>query len=148
VCAALHRIPAERVGACCRSPRGRFLYDECVSEVTASLKDGAVAVDAKDVDRCASAMKQSLTGCDWVSPGQPLAPAECQNLFHGNLPEGSACRSSLECVGDLHCAGASPKRTGHCTAPQKAGAACGTPTDTLAAYTLHRNLEEERPLCD
>src|SRR5882672_3321189 len=129
LCSGLHRIPSERVAACCGRPDGEFLYEECVSEVEASLKTGAASLDSSDVDRCSNAMRQALTGCDWVTPGQPLAPAECQNLFRGKLEEGSVCRSSLECTGDLHCAGASPKRTGHCARPQAAGAACGTHTD-------------------
>jgi hypothetical protein len=147
ICSALHRVPSERVHACCGRSGGEFLYEECVSEVVTSLKAGAASVAPAAADRCSSAMQRSLTGCDWVTPGQPLAPAECQDMIEGKLDEGSVCRSSLECTGDLHCAGASPKRTGHCTRPQAAGAPCGTHTDSLAAYTLHRNLEAERPFC-
>src|SRR5262245_20866213 len=38
LCSALHRAPAERVGACCGRSGGEFFYDECVSEVVATLK--------------------------------------------------------------------------------------------------------------
>lgn len=147
LCSALHRIPSERIGACCGRSGGEFFHDECVSEVSTSLKNGATSLDKAKIDRCATAMQHALAGCDWVTPGQPLAPAECQGLFEPKLGEGAVCRSSLECVDNLHCAGASPKRTGRCTRPQGSGAACGTHTDSLAAYTLHRNLEMERPFC-
>jgi hypothetical protein len=147
LCSVLHRVPAERVGACCGRPGGAFFYDECVAEVVASLKAGAASVDPVGVERCSNAMQRTLTGCDWVNLGQPLAPVECQGLVEGRLEEGSVCRSSLECARNLHCAGAAPNRAGLCKPPQAAGATCGTHTDALAAYTLQRNLETERPFC-
>jgi hypothetical protein len=88
-----------------------------------------------------------LKGCDWVTPGQPSSPDACQDLFKGKVASGEACRSTLECAGNHHCAGASPNRGGRCTPPQPLDAVCGTHLDNLVAYTFQRDLGKSHPFC-
>lgn len=147
LCEALHVVSGRRVAECCDTKPVAPLLGECVRVVSASIESKAVTADASAIERCASAMEQSLTGCDWVTPSLPLAPAACEQVLVGSLREGDVCRSSLECIGNFHCEGLSPTRTGTCAAPQPNGAVCGAHVDTLAAYTLQRHLDTSRPFC-
>jgi hypothetical protein len=147
LCQALHALPAERKASCCGTPPQRPLLTECERVVTRSLASRSVALDASAVDACALGMQRALLGCDWVTPSQPLAPPACRNLFRGKLLTGSACQSSLECAGNLHCEGSTPTKAGVCTPPAAVGAACGSHVDALAAYTLTRDLEHSHPFC-
>lgn len=147
LCEALHLLPAQRKAQCCGTPPQRFLLDECVQAVTRSLDSRSVDLDPRAVQACVTSVEETLTGCDWVTPGQPLTPAACQAVFRGKVLAGSACRSSLECEGDLHCNGTTPTRAGVCATPAGVGAGCGTHVDALAAYTLTRGLERSHPFC-
>ena len=147
LCDALHALPGRRVAECCGTPPSRFLYDECVRVVSASLDAGSVELDPDALARCTKASALSLSGCDWVTPSEPLAAPDCQGLFRGKTPKGGVCRSSLECADRLHCEGLGPTKTGICTEPQAIGAGCGPHVDVMATYVLERDLERSRPFC-
>jgi hypothetical protein len=147
LCEVLHVLPGRRVAECCGTKPAAPLLEECIRVVSASIGSRAVEIDPPAIDRCSVAMEQSLTGCDWVTPSLPLAPAACEQVIAGTVREGEVCRSSLECVGNLHCDGLSPTRTGTCARPQANGAVCGAHVDTVATYTLQRHLETSRPFC-
>jgi hypothetical protein len=147
LCDALHALPGRRIAECCGTPPSRFVFDECVRVVSASLESGASALAERRVDACTRAAEASLAGCDWVTPSEPLSPAACQSIFEGRVREGGVCRSSLECADDLHCQGLSATRTGVCTRPQAIGSACGSHVDVMAAYVLDRGLDRARPFC-
>ncbi len=147
LCAALHRQPGKRVAECCGGDVSEFLMLECNRLLAASLHTGLVTLDAGAVAHCAVETAATLAGCDWVTPSQPRAAAACQGIIKGTLAEGKVCRSSLDCVGNLHCDGAGPTRTGLCAPPQPSGASCGGGVDALAAYTGQRDLDTSRPPC-
>jgi hypothetical protein len=113
----------------------------------AALAAGRVAIDADAVSRCSEAVPKALEGCDWVTPGQPMPPAECRALTRGLVGAGSACRSSLECAAPLHCEGGTPTEAGRCTPPLPDGSACRAPSDNLAALLFERDLEQTHPSC-
>jgi hypothetical protein len=147
LCQALHGIAARRKAECCGGESSSFLESTCARVVAASLHAKTVEFDDAAVDACAVAMDAAASGCAWVTPSAAPAPEACQGLLQGTLAQGSACRSSLECRGNLHCEGASVARTGVCTAPSAEGAACGTHVDVLATYTLERALATTHPFC-
>jgi hypothetical protein len=147
LCDALYLVPAERAAACCGKRPTNDLGEQCVRAVSVALRDRAVEVEEASVGACKTAMEHALAGCDWVTPGQPLAPPACQRLLQGKLPAATVCRSSLECAGHLHCAGLGPTKTGLCVAPGELGQGCGSPIDVLATYALERGLETSHPLC-
>lgn len=147
LCHALQAGPAERRAACCGGlPSGHF-ETSCVRELGLALEAGRIALDAAGVDRCTAASERALEGCDWVTPGQPVPPVECQGVTVGRVALGGACRSSLECEGQLHCEGSSPTRGGRCAAPKAPPAPCAPPADALATYLFARDLEREHPTC-
>lgn len=147
LCEALHLLPAQRKAQCCGTQPQRPLLDECARTVAHSLDSRSLELTPSAVEACVTSMQAALTGCDWVTPSQPLTPPACQALFRGKVPVGGACRSSLECEGDQHCSGSSPNRAGVCAPPAGVGASCGTHVDALAAYTLTRDLERSHPFC-
>jgi hypothetical protein len=147
LCAALHTLPAERKAQCCGAKPQQPLLEECVGALSRSLAAHSLELDSDAVTACAADMQQTLSGCDWVTPSQPLTPATCQSLFRGRLGIGAACRSSLECEGRLHCEGSTPTQAGHCAEPAPIGAGCGSHVDALASYVLVRELERSHPFC-
>ena len=147
LCEALHATPARRKAECCGGEPAPLLMAECTRILGATLSAGTVELDEGAVDRCAAAMTETHSGCDWVTPSAPSAPDACQGLLRGKLERGSVCRSSQECVGDLHCEGVSPTKTGVCRPPGGTGAACGTHVDVLATYILDRHLATSHPFC-
>ena len=147
LCEALHVLPGRRVAQCCGTPQSRFFFEECVRVSSQALLDRTIEISSSSVTNCARAMAEALTGCDWVKPGQPLAPAACQGIVQGRQREGQACRSSLECHEGLHCSGAASDGAGRCTAPEPVGAACGSGVDTFATYALERHMETRHPTC-
>jgi hypothetical protein len=147
LCEALHALPAERKAHCCGGKPQQALLEECVTALSRSLAVRALELDPNAVSACVADMRETLTGCDCVTPGQPLTPEACQNLFRGRLAIGAACRSSLECAGALHCEGSTPTHAGRCAAPAPIGAGCGTHIDALASYVLVRGLERTHPFC-
>ena len=148
LCEALHAVPARRKAECCGGEAAPFLMTECGRVLGATLHAKSVELEEAAIERCAAAMNDSLTGCDWVTPSAPLAPEACQGLLRGKLERGSVCRSSLECAGKMHCEGVSPTKTGLCTPPGGEGAGCGTHVDVLATYLSDRNLATSHPFCE
>jgi hypothetical protein len=147
LCSALHRLPAERKGACCGRPTDAPLFDECQRTTLTALKSGAISLDPLALAGCEQAMQVALRGCLWVGPGSPQGPEICQRAIVARRGAGEACRSSLECRAPLHCAAAGLNGTGVCQPPAALGAGCGVATDALAAYTVSRGLELEHPPC-
>jgi hypothetical protein len=147
LCQVLHGVPARRKAECCGGEPSTFFESTCARVVAASLHAKTVEFDDADVDACASAMNDAVSGCGWVTPSAAPAPDICQRLLHGTLEQGSVCRSSLECRGNLHCEGVSATKTGTCTAPGAEGAGCGTHVDVLATYALDRALATTHPFC-
>jgi hypothetical protein len=142
VCDVMHTIPGQRRAACCAEPPQQYFASECVRVLSASLEALALSVVESQVEKCATAMTASLEGCSWVTPGQPLAPKECQGLLEGLVAEGGACRSQLDCKNGLHCGA-----QGTCVGPEAVGAACGRGVDQLATLTGQRDLDKAHPSC-
>jgi len=147
VCTLLQREPARRRAECCGAGAGRHLALECEQTLSAALSRGSLQLDTDAVNRCAAALSEERSGCDWVTPSQELPPAACRNLTRGNVADGGSCRSSLECAGSLHCQGGTPSEPGHCAAPQPDGSACHAPGDALAVYLFALDLERAHPSC-
>jgi hypothetical protein len=146
VCDAVHGVAARRKAACCGGEASSFFAAECGRTLGATLHAGNVDVDEAALARCSAAMEARYRTCDAVTPA-PLPIAECQRLVRGKLPSGAVCRSSLECVGNLHCEGVSATRTGVCVPAASVGAGCGVHVDVLATYLGHRDLETSHPFC-
>jgi hypothetical protein len=147
LCETLHGVPGRRKAECCGGEPASSLTTECARVLGATLHAAAAELDETAALRCAAAMTDSLRGCDWVTPTPPGTPESCQGLLKGKLAAGSVCRSSLECEGQLHCAGVSPTKTGVCTPPGAEGSGCGTHVDVLATYLLDRRLGTSHPFC-
>lgn len=147
LCDALHAVPARRKAECCGGEPAPFLATECARVLGATLHAGTAVLDESAVERCAAAVSEAVTGCDWVTPGLPPAPDACQQLLRGTLERGAVCRSSLECSGNMHCEGVSPTKTGVCSPPGGEGAGCGSHVDVLATYLSDRRLALSHPLC-
>lgn len=148
LCDAIHTLPETRKAACCHGKPTGTLASECARTLTVALRDGSVALDAPDVDRCIAAAESRFDGCDWVTPLAPRLPDECQDLLVGLVAEGGTCRSALDCGQGRFCAGATPTTKGICTAPGATGATCGSPTDTLATYTGQFDYARDHPECE
>lgn len=148
LCDALHGLPARRRAECCSKPPSPGVESECLRNLTGALASGAVAADEAAIDRCAQAVAADLQGCDWVAPFPftPSTPAACQGLLKGSRPAGAACRSALECEGELHCAGVGPTSVGRCAPPREAGP-CGPSVDALVGYTRQTDADKAHPQC-
>jgi Dickkopf N-terminal cysteine-rich region len=147
LCEALHVLPGRRVAQCCGTPPSRFFYEECVRVTSQALLERTIEISSTSLASCARATTEALTGCDWVKPGQPLAPAACQGIVQGRQREGQVCRSSLECHDGLHCSRAESDGAGRCAAPEPVGTACGSGVDTFATYALEHHIETRHPIC-
>ncbi|HET7539062.1 MAG TPA: hypothetical protein VFK05_04295 [Polyangiaceae bacterium] len=147
LCAALHRLAAERKSACCGRPIEAPLFDECQRVTLAALKSGAISLDPRALSECEQAMHSALAGCSWVTPGNPQGPEVCQRAIVARRGAGEACRSTLECRAPLHCAAAGQNNAGVCEPPAELGSGCGVATDALAAYTVSRGVELAHPPC-
>lgn len=147
LCHLLQGGPAERRAACCGNAGGGHVEAECVRVLGAALAAGRVAIDDGALSRCSEALPTEFAGCDWVTPGQPMPPAECRGLTRGLVNAGAACRSSLECAAPLHCEGGTPTEPGRCSPPLPDGAACRAPSDNLASLLFARDLEQVHPSC-
>jgi hypothetical protein len=140
-CGVLNETGEARRSSCCNDKPGIVITKECVRMLSTSLRDKAVTLAAADVDRCDTALKKTLEGCDWVGPFPPELPSECLGLVHGTLPAGKVCRSSLECAADQRCHGAGPTTRGKCGPAKPDGAICGSSVDTLATYTRQTSTD-------
>jgi hypothetical protein len=147
LCHVLQGRPAERRSACCGSGSQRHFEKDCVRALTEALSDQRIAIDGSKLDGCREATERAFAGCAWVTPGQPLPPAECQGLTRGRVAAAGLCRSSLECAAPLHCQGNTPTQAGRCAPALPAGAACRAPADVLGSYLFARDLPRTQPVC-
>jgi hypothetical protein len=147
-CDALYDLPLRRRAECCASQPGPGVEGECLRNLSGALSSGSVLVEEEALGRCEEAIKQSLTGCDWVAPfaASPPLPEACQGLLKGTRKAGAVCRSSLECEGDLNCSGVGPTTTGRCSPPQEAGP-CAFQVDALVGYTRQSDTALKHPQC-
>jgi hypothetical protein len=132
LCDTVRDLPARRKAACCHIPE-QTMAETCVHDLSIALADGAVTVEAAELDACAAASDAAFAGCDWVRPLPPPTPAACRNLIHGHVKAGAACRSVLECADGLTCRGVGPTDRGVCAPPSPPGSTCGASVDALAA---------------
>ncbi|HLK40874.1 MAG TPA: hypothetical protein VKU41_29175 [Polyangiaceae bacterium] len=146
LCSALQEEPAVRAAECRHTTPGVRVTGECVRMLATAVREGATTLAADAADRCAAAMDRVLSGCGWV-PNAPQPPGECQDVLRGTVPEGVPCRSSLECVEELHCDGVGPTRAGTCRRPQGDGATCHGSVDPLAVYARQTGYEAHHPEC-
>lgn len=146
VCDLLQRDPAQRRAQCC-STEARHFALECEQALGAALARGALEIDEAVLGECAAASAREQTGCDWVTPSQPLPPAVCRGLTRGLVAKGGDCRSTLECAGSLHCAGGTPSEAGRCAPPEPTGSACDRTNDGLEAYLFASDAEARQPIC-
>jgi hypothetical protein len=135
LCDALHALPTARQAQCCRASPLPSLAGVCAETLSASLRQGAVSLDAARVDRCATEAARQLEGCGWVAPVLPDLTQACQGVVRGRLAAGAACRSSLECPERHFCKGLAPGRPGACAPRGPARTRCEVPSDPLAAFT-------------
>lgn len=150
-CDAVHEVPARRMSECCGQGFGgsAMLGGQCVRVLTAALSTRAVALDAAGIDKCAEAMKQVTSGCDWVMPYATLAlPAACDGIIKGTLAEKARCRSSLECGEGMRCQGLSTVDLGTCGPPKAAGGSCNLANDMLATFTRQDDFGRAHPECE
>ncbi|HRG98980.1 MAG TPA: hypothetical protein PLR99_22175 [Polyangiaceae bacterium] len=147
LCEAMSARQEARRAECCKTQPGIVLTSECVRMVSAALRAKAVRVEPAAVDACVAAIDAGLAGCEWVGPFPPGPPEACQGLFHGLVPAGARCRSSLECERDLRCHGAGPTTPGKCGPGKADGEACGSSTDALASYARQSTLDTQHPEC-
>ena len=147
LCHVLQGGPAERRAECCGGRPSGHVESSCVRDLSLALAEDRIELDTAKVESCRVATARALEGCDWVTPGQPVPPPECQALVVGRVALGGVCRSSLECQGQLHCEGSSPTQAGRCAAPQAPPAACAPAADGLATYLFARDLERGHPTC-
>lgn len=148
LCDALHTLPAKRRGECCSFKPQDVLKGECIRNLSGALKSNAISLADADIAACEQAFKETLTGCDWVSPTQILGPTPpaCERVLKGTLASGASCRSSLECGEKLFCFGAGPTSAGRC-GPPKSDGFCTQPVDPLATYVRSDLFEQDHPQC-
>jgi hypothetical protein len=147
VCHAIQGAPAERRSACCGGHASGHVEAECVRQLSRALAAERIELDESKVQGCLEASERAQTGCDWVTPGQPVPPSECRELTRGRVLMGGACQSSLECQSPLYCAGSTPSQPGRCASPKPLGETCEAPADAIAAYLFERDLERSHPSC-
>ena len=147
LCSAIHDLPQARRATCCAEAPRPLYYDECVRLLSSAVRAGHIEVDAAKLSDCRARVDAETRGCDWISPTLGAAPAECTAAVSGKLAAGERCSSSLECAGDMHCAGQGATSPGTCKPPQLLGAGCGAAVDSLATYLAVRGLEATKPDC-
>src|SRR4029450_458508 len=108
LCDAIHTLPVKRKSECCPGEGSSNLAPLCAQELSASIRRGAVRVDAAGIDRCTQETSSELEGCGWVNPTLPPLPHGCEGLVQGTLPAGARCESSVECADGLHRKGGRP----------------------------------------
>ena len=105
LCTALHDLPTQRRAACCAEAPITVYFDECVRLLSTAVRADKLRIDPDAAARCATRVDETTRGCDWIPPTLTAAPASCAEAVTGRVPEGGRCTSSLECSGELHCAG-------------------------------------------
>jgi hypothetical protein len=147
LCDALHALPEKTRSGCCAESPGFTIASECARVVSAALQSKAVSLDAVDVDKCVADLGQTYAGCDWVGSHKIVPPPSCEGILHGTIKEGASCRSSVECLDGLRCAGVGPTSVGRCESPGDEGASCGGSVDVLDRYTRQQKSELKHPAC-
>lgn len=147
LCDALQALPQRRKAECCGTSASEGLTSECARILTATLRDGAVRIEASAVDRCIEETSKQLAGCDWVRPLQPAPPDACLGIIQGQLKAGAQCRSTLECRDGLICGGARTTVAGVCREPSAVGGACSRAVDTLVTYARQPTDDRRHPDC-
>jgi hypothetical protein len=147
LCDALTAMPEKKRSECCKSSPGVVITAECTRMLSSAMRHGAVELAEADANKCIDAFTKTLEGCDWVGPFPPSPPAACQGILKGKIAQSQRCRSSLECAGDLRCAGVGPTATGRCVEGKPDGETCGGIVDTLAGYTRQIDLEKQHSEC-
>lgn len=138
LCQLFARLPRERRAECAGEPIGATLESACTRSLSAALERGALRVATEaERGRCASDLRARYADCSFAPAPALPAVASCSALWQGELREGEACQSSLECRSGLQCAGVGPFDPGVCAAPKRAGAACGRSIDPLGSYLPH-----------
>jgi hypothetical protein len=147
LCDALHALPEKTRAGCCTEAPGFTLASECARVVSGALQSKAVSLDGADVDRCVGDLEKTYAGCDWVGSHKIAPPVSCEGILRGTLKEAAACRSSVECIDGLRCAGVGPTSVGRCAPPGDEGASCGGSVDVLDRYSRQQNSERKHPPC-
>ncbi|MFT3706990.1 MAG: hypothetical protein QM817_04905 [Archangium sp.] len=137
LCAALHRVPAERRATCCQAGVPAHFESECARVVSLAVE--AKTITLNDISACTAALEAAHQGCGWVGPNGVEVPPACDGVISGHVAQGQRCRSSLECVDGLRCRGAGPTSVGVCDVPGAVGVACEFSVDVLASYTRARS---------
>jgi hydrogenase/urease accessory protein HupE len=146
LCEVFQRLPRRRRAECAGRAPGIDLASECERGLGAALASGALRLDAAATEQCLQQMKQRYQGCAWVDESYRAPLAACRRFASGTLAADKPCRSSLECVDGLHCAGVGPLDRGVCAPPKTAGERCELAVDPLAAYVQH-DADESHPEC-
>jgi hypothetical protein len=146
LCDAIHTLPVKRKSECCPGEGSSNLAPLCAQELSASIRRGAVRVDAAGIDRCTQETSSELEGCGWVNPTLPPLPHGCDGLVQGTLPAGAKCESSVECADGLHCKSVTPLAPGICSAPSAARTSCEVPADNLVTL-LRTRTDPRHPEC-
>lgn len=146
VCEAMHALPAQRKGECCKAPASdaSALVNTCVETLSGALATNDVKLD--NADACINARKKQLEGCGWVGPLLPPLPQECNAMLTGVSAELARCRSSVECKEGLRCLGAGPLDAGRCAKPAPIGGRCGS-VDALSVVIAQSIIDEKHPQC-
>jgi len=147
LCTALHELPTRRRAECCAEAPVPLYFDECVRLLSSAVRAERLRIDRRQVEACAASVDAETRGCDWVAPTLGAAPAACSGAVSGLVAAGGRCTSSLECSGELHCAGQGATSPGVCRPPEPTGAACGAAVDSLATYLGARSVEARKPAC-
>jgi hypothetical protein len=146
-CRALHLVPKQRKAACCGESLGIEMTGACEQTLASAVADGAVRLEEAKVGACEAAIEERYQGCEWMGPSWQELPPACRGLIGGTKEPGAACRSSLECIGELRCHGAGPTDQGRCGPAAPVGSLCGTAVDALAVYTRQDDYERTHPSC-
>ncbi len=148
-CDAIAGEPERAKASCCgtSSAATMLIVGQCVRTLTAALATKAVTLAPADVQRCADAVKQATTGCDWVTPTALAMPPVCEGIIKGTAALHAECRSSLECAAGLRCQGLSSIDVGKCEGPKATRAPCNLASDMLASFTRQDTLARTHPEC-
>jgi hypothetical protein len=147
LCEALHGMPEKVRSTCCSETPGFTLASECTRVVSGALQFKAVTLALADVDKCVSEIEKVYSGCDWVGSHKIIPPESCEGILKGTLQQGARCRSSVECVEGLRCAGVGPTDAGRCAPAGEDGMPCGGSVDVLERYTRQQDSEKKHPVC-
>jgi hypothetical protein len=151
LCAAVHGGALARRSECCHAPPSQAMsrvVAECERTLTAALAASAIAIDEAELGACEAEMKARLVGCAWIGPLPVAASPRCSAALRGRVQAGAACRSSLECEGQLRCDGVGPTDPGRCARAGTPGVACRMSVDPLASFVRDERVDVSHPECE